>query len=313
MCYNLIMARTQSIVTPDELKNLESKALEKRDRFYLGVVQGHKKEPSKAQKRLLKRPSVVNSPIEGRGSLFRYLAPLWRELTPAQKLVWSDAGVYSSLTNWQLFISDNAARIRNSLTLSVPPSELWQVRAGYVVINDPADEIILKQEHPLDYWVARKIVGKSWKYELVFLKETFSLPITISIRYKSNLSAFGSTQSARYYAVVWSSYQGQDIYTTIELNFNPSTDWELLTTDLTSVRGYIVGYTLFFEIKGYRGTILFDNIRAYHSGSNWARDPRCDQINKTFQKAFALVPPFWIPVSLPAGAEFYSVYPPSLA
>src|SRR5690606_30814919 len=104
------MARTQFIDVPDELKNLELAALERRDRFFLGVCQGHKRLPSKKQKRLLSRPSVVNSPQEGRGSLFRYLAPLWRGLTTEQKNVWKDAAAYSSLTNWQLFISDNAAR-----------------------------------------------------------------------------------------------------------------------------------------------------------------------------------------------------------
>lgn len=307
------MAKTQSVEVPDELKNLQRKALEQSDRFVLGVMQGHKREPSKRQKRLLNRPAVVNSPMEGRGSLFRYLAPLWRSLTPEQKEVWREAGTFSNITNWQLFISDNAARIRNSLTLSVPPSDLWQVRAGRFLIEDPATEIILKQEHPQSYWVTQKIPGAPWKYQLVNLVESFSLPLELQIRYKSDLTPVGGTQRARYYASVWSSYQGVDRFTDAVIDLNPSTDWVLDTVSISNVIGHVIGYTLYIEIVGYRGEVLFDNIRAIHSGSNWARDPRCDEIDKTFSKAFAVVPPFWIPVSLPEGAEFYSAFPPALS
>lgn len=306
------MARTERIDTPDELKNLQRKAHEQRDRYFLGVVQAHRREPSKAQKRLLKRPAVINSPQEGRGSLFRYLSPLWRQLTTMQKAVWSEAAQYSNINNWQLFISDNAARIRNSLTLSVPPSELWQVRTGYFNIESPATELILKQEHPQEYWVTQKIAGASWKYELVNLVEVFGFPLDLEFRYKSNLTPVGGTQKARYYARVWSSYQGVDRYTDCEVTLNPSTDWTLGTASISNVIGHVIGYTLYLEIVGYQGTLLFDNIRAVHGGTNWARDPRCDDISKEFKKAFAIVPPFWIPVSLPTGASFSTVFPPAL-
>jgi hypothetical protein len=306
------MAKTQSIDVADELKNLEAAALERSDRFVYGVVQAHKRLPSKKQKRLLARPAVLGSPQVGRGSLFRLFAPLWRELSTAQKDVWKDAGGVSGLTNWQTFVSDNAARVRNSLALSVPPSELWQVRAGRLLIESPASEIILKQEHPLDYWTAPKIVGKSWKRELVRLTETFSLPLSLSIRYKSNLSATGPEQVARYFARIWYSYQGTDRTVDVVCDFSASSDWVELTASLSGITGIIIGYTLFLEVSGYTGELLFDNIEATHGGTNWARDPRCDDISKTFVKGFAVVPPFWVPVSLPTGASFSTEFPPSL-
>lgn len=296
------MARTTFIDVPDELKNVQRQALEQRDRFFLGVCQSHKRLPSKVRKKLIRQYS-----------LFGFLATYWRQLNSTQKAVWSDAGAYSNLTNWQLFISDNAARIRNDLTLSVPPSDLWQVNAGRLLIESPASELILKQEHPHSYFVAQKIVGASWKRELVELTETFSLPLDISIRYKSNLASTGPTQSARYFARVWTSYQGRDIETDFAIDFNPSTDWTFDTLEISGLRGIVIGYTLFLEIIGYTGELLFDNIRAIHGGTNWALDPRCDEINKQFEKAFSAVPPFWIPVSLPAGSQFFSVYPPSLS
>lgn len=297
----LIMAKTQSVSVPDEIKTLYNSAIELSDPFVFGTAQAHKALPPDRRKAALKGQSV-----------FRFLAPIWRELTPEQKLVWKEAGVYSGISGWQLFVSDNSARIRTQLPLDIPPSELWQVNAGRLLIESPADTLILKQEHPQSYWAAGKVVGASWKKQLVRIVENFSLPLELQIRYKTNLTPVGDTQSARFFARIWTSYQGQDIYSDLDINFSPSADWTYSTVTESAMRGILIGYTLYLEIIGYTGEVLFDNIRALHSGSNWAQDPRCDEINKIFRKAFAVVPPFWVPVSLPSGSTFSSQYPPSL-
>lgn len=295
------MAKTETVEIPDELKNLANKALEQSDRFVYGVTQAHKSLPSDARKKLIKEQS-----------LFGFLAPLWRELTPEQKMLWGEAATYSSITNWQLFISDNAARIRNEMSLGDAPSDLWQVNAGMLTIASPASEIILKQEHPLSYWVAQKVVGQSWKRELTLLQEPFALPLELGIRYKSDLTPEGGMQRARFFARIWASYQGVDEYTDVSVELSPSVDWTLGEQTSAQIRGILIGYTLYLEVVGYRGRLLFDNIRATHSGQNWARDPRCDNVSQVFSKAFAVVPPFWLPVSLSSGASFSSVYPPTL-
>jgi len=295
------MAKTQTIEIPDELKNLESKALERSDRFVYGTVQAHKSEPSKARKKLIKEMS-----------LFGYLATIWRTLTDEQKNVWRIAGGTTSLTNWQLFVSDNAARLRSELELNTPPSYLWQVRAGYINITSPACSILLKQEHPINYWVTQKIAKRPWARELVYIEENFSLPIDLEIRYKSNLTACGSEQRARYYVEVWTSYQGEDIMHEVAIDFDPVKDWTFETVDIASLRGIIIGYTIYIDVFGYTGTLAFDNLAVVHGGTNWARDPRCDEIDKTFKKAFAIVPPYWIPVDVGDGVSYSSVYPPSL-
>lgn len=305
------MARAQFQDIPDELKLAARRSRQNRDRFILGVTQAQRREPSKAQKRLLRRPAIVNSPMQGRGSLFRFLSPYWRNLSEAQKAYWSGAAPFSSLTNWQLFISDNSARIKNSVSFPGTPSEVWQVRTGKITIESPASEILLKQEHPQSYIVAQKIAGTPWKKEIVEITEVFSLPLTIGLSYKSNLSTSGGTQRARLYAVVTYSYQGIDYTRELVVNLNPSTDWAEATATLSSVRGIIRAYTLYLDIFGYTGDLLFDNVQATHGGTNWARDPRCDNISQTFSGAFALVPPFWSPVSLPSGSSFSSVFPPS--
>lgn len=306
------MARTSFQNVPDELRPLFNKALEQRDRFGLGVVQGAKRLLSDRERKLLSRKAIVNSPMEGRGSLFKYLAPFWWQLSAPQRETWKEAGAISGLSGWQLFISDNAVRIRNSMALPVPPSLLWQVRAGHLKIESPASELILKQDHPLEYWVLQKRRGQPWKSDPVLLKEQFSLPLQIAIRYKSNLIPATGEKKARYFARVWTSYQGKNTETDIEIPFAVSTDWTLAQASTAGLRGILISYTLFLEIKGYTGEVLFDNIRAVHTGTNWARDPRCDEINKKFKNAFAMVPPFWVPVSLPEGSSFASQYPPLL-
>lgn len=295
------MAKTEAVDVPDELKVLHRKSIQQRDRFIFGVCQGQHSLPSKVQKKLIRELS-----------LFGYLATYWRALTTTQKTTWKDAAAYSSLTNWQLFVSDNAARLRDSLPLNQPPSDLWQVRAGQIVISAPASEILLKQEHPQSYIVAEKVPGAPWKNEIVAITETFSLPLTLAIRYKSDLTATGGTQRARYYASVRVSYQGVETEHVYAIDFSPSVDWTYATVATGFLRGIVIGYTLYLDVYGYTGTLLFDNIEATHGGTNWARDPRCDDVSKEFKKAFALVPPFWVPESLPAGASFASQYPPAL-
>jgi len=295
------MALTQTIVIADELKNVQATAFEQRDRYELGVIQAHKSELSLARKKLIKEMSLLG-----------YLKTLWRELTPEEKLVWKTAGAYSGLSGWQLFVSDNAQRLKYDLETNIPPSDLWQVRTGKITIESPAQSILLKQEHPSRYWVAGKVAGKSWKNELVLLTENFSLPLELGIRYKTDLTAVDAPHVARYYARVWTSYQGQDIQTDVEIPLTPTADWNYATITQSYLRGIIIGYTLFLEVQGYRGTILFDNIKATHGGTNWVRDPRCDDIQKTFTKAYSVVPPFWVPVAVSEGALYTSVFPPSL-
>lgn len=306
------MAKTSTQNVPDELRNLFNKSVEQRDRYILGVAQGHKRLPSDRQRKALRRVANINSPQSGRGSLFKFFSPMWRALTDEQKEAWRQAAVNSALTGWQLFISDNAARARASLEFGIPPSDLWQVRAGQIKIESPASSIKLGQAHPLDYVVTRKIRGQPWKEEVVAVKENFGLPLELQIRYKSDLTPVGGTQFAAYYAEVWSSYQGVDTMTHLEIPLSETTDWTLETVSLSHVIGHIIGYTLYIEVIGYTGEILYDNIRALHSGQNWARDPRCDNISRVFTKGFSQVLPFWIPLDLTEGASFASYYPPAL-
>lgn len=295
------MAKTQTIEIPDELTELFDKSIERGDRFVYGTVQAHKSELSRKGKEKLKAKG-----------LFGFLSLLWATLDDEDKDTWADAGDPSGLTNWQLFISDNAARLRNDLSLAVPPSAKWQVRTGYLDLADGATQIKLVQKHPLSYWIAQKIAGKPWKRELVKITEQLSLPLRIGLSYKADLTASGSNPSAQFYARVWSSYQGVNRYTDLEIPFSAQTDWVIEEETLSSVIGYLIGYEIIFEIEDYEGVLFFDNLIVEHSEQNWARDPRADNVDKVFEKGFAVVRPFWVPEVLPSGATYQTVYPPAL-
>ena len=306
------MVKTSYVGTPDELRQLAQKSFQQRDRYILGVVQSQRRELSRAKKRELSRAAKVASPQKGRGSLFKYFSPFWRSLTSAQKAVWTQAAAVSGLNGWQLFISDSAARIKNYLQFGSDPNLLWQVRTGYIKIESPANNILLKQEHPLSYWVQSHVRGMSWKKTLQNLTEYFSLPLSLKIRYKSNLIPSGSIQRLRYFAIVKSSYQGVDRETEVICNLNPSTDWAEVSASLSSVIGYIISYILYIEVYGYVGELFIDNLRCEHGGFNWVRDPKSNEMDKIFIKQFAIIKPFWEIVNQPVGASFQSVFPPAL-
>lgn len=306
------MAKVQSFLTPEELVPLRQKTIQARDRFTLGAVQSQRRPLSRAKRRLLTRPAITNSPMKGRGSLFKKFSPMWRDLPQYKKDNYKAGGVPSFLTNWQLYISDNAARLRHSLPLEQPVSEIWQVRTGRIFLTNHTPAFVIKQEHPHKYTVTRKVRKMPWKEEMVNITEYFALPIKLEIRYKSNLLAVGSTQQARYFARIWSSYQGVDIFTDLEINFDAVTDWVHKTVQLPSIRGIVIGYTLYIEILGYTGEILFDNLRCIHSGQNWVRDPRCDNVGRVFKGGFSEVKPFWEIEKQPSETFFGTVYPPAL-
>lgn len=297
---------------PDELERVANKSFQQRDRYIRGVVQSQPRLLPKRKKRELSRVAKIASPMQSRGSMFKYLSPLWRALSSGEKKVWADAGKVSGLNGWQLFVSDSAARFKNYLDLGELPSDLWQVRTGKIKIDAPASSILIKQSHPYDYWITSKIRGKAWKSELKLLREYFSLPLTLKIRYKSNMISLNPDAFAKFYAIVLSSYQGVDRENKVEINLNLNTDWTFAEATLDKVSGYIMGYTLFLEVKNARGEILMDNLRAEHSGQNWVRDPRCDDVAKIFKKQFQIVKPFWEIEDEQAGASFLSVFPPAL-
>ena len=264
-------------------------------------------------------------------SLLPQVAEAWGLLTEEEKAAWSSAGAECGLNGWRLFVQDKIIRIKNSIAGNATPNFLHQSWVGYLYIQSPASEIKIAQYHPRSYWVLQKVYGKKGMYVPVEITEDFSLPLSLELNYKSDLElvdlcvgAFGVSEFAvsefgnevgpdeviaKFYAIVRSSYQGVDRFVNAEISLSLSSDWNNATVNLSSVQGYVIGYTLYFHLSNLRGTLWCDNIKAEHSGQNWVRDPYCKDLFEGFTRAFYQIPKHWVYVENPAGSEFGSIYP----
>lgn len=241
-------------------------------------------------------------------SLLPQIAELWNAFSPAEKLSWDSAGSEMGLTGWKLFVQDQVIRIKNELIGVATPSLLHQSWVGQLKIASPSTEIKIGQFHPRSYWISKSVRGKKGMREPVLITEDFSLPFTIGLNYKSDLSVVGGSPSARFFARVWYSYQGQNLFLEKDIVLDLSSDWKTAETTLSSISGILISYDLFIHLKDVRGDLFFDNVRSEHSGQNWARDQYCKDIEQAFTRAFFQVPKHWVAIILPNGSEFDTIY-----
>lgn len=262
--------------------------------------------PRVAKKNLLQSKKKIAGLTQR--SLLPQVSEAWGLLSDAEKLAWGNAGAESDLNGYRLFVQDKIIRIKNSLAGNATPSLLHQSWVGGLTIEDPATEIKITQLHPRAYWVWQKVGGKKGQYQPVLVTEDLSLPLSISLNYKADLVSQGAGSFAKFYAIVWSSYQGADIMNELKIDLDLSSAWKYASNVLTSVAGYVVAYNLFFHLYNVRGTLYIDNVKAEHSGQNWVRDTFCKDINQGFTKAFYQIPKHWAAVTLPSGADYESLY-----
>lgn len=241
-------------------------------------------------------------------SLLPQVAEAWALLSPAEKTAWTTAGAERNLNGWRLFVQDKCARIKNDLAGNATPTTLHQSWVGNLKIEAPASELKILQIHPIFYWVSKKVTGKKGMYVPTKVTEGFSLPLVLTLSYSSNLSSVGDGSFAKFYAVVWSSYQGVDRETVLEIPLDLVSNWKTVSDTLSSVIGYIVGYTLYFHLYNVRGDVYIDNVKATHSGQNWVRDTYCEDILQGFTRAFYQIPQNWSAETLPDGAFYDSIY-----
>jgi hypothetical protein len=292
------MARTTFIEVPEGQEDLYWKSLQSGDRFTFSKITrkikfyGRKKIAGLTRRSYLPAMSVI-----------------WRTYSDELKEDWSDAGAERGIYSWQAFVADQSHRIKYGIEGEATPSIYHQDDVGCIKIEDPAEETKLVQLHPSQYWINQKVQGKKRMYEPVSVTEAFSLPLTLKINYKSDLTSQGDGSFAKYYAIIKHSYQGQNLTTNLELDIPLSDGWATLEDTISEVNGAVQGYDLYFHLYKVRGTLLFDNPKAEHNGSNWVRDPYCEDISKAFTRAFYQIPESWAAITLPEGAAYNSVYP----
>jgi hypothetical protein len=233
---------------------------------------------------------------------------IWNSFDTTTQNLWKSAGLLTGLTGFRFFVQDKVLRLKNFISGESTPSLLYQSMVGRLHVESPATGLLITQIHPLTYYVLKKKTGKATMYSAVEVVESFALPLNLYINYKTNLTALSGGYSVRFYAIIYSSYQGRTIETPIDIDFDLITDWKTASVGIGEVIGLVRGYALFLELDGVRGDVWFDNVQAVHSGQNWVRDTHCNNIKQAFTKQFFQVPAHWVAIDLPSGSYYNSEY-----
>jgi hypothetical protein len=292
------MAKTSYLDIDSELEEKYYSNLQSADRFILPRIS--------VKKVLLSQQKIAD--LTSR-SYLPVCSELWNAFTEEQQQAWKDVDPHPQQHGWRTFVADQCKRIKFGIEGVATPNEYHQDMVGKILIEEPAEEIKLIQPHPSSYWLQKKVTGKKGMYEMVEISEVFALPLSISINYKADLISTGEGSFAKFYASVRHLYQGQNLNTDLEINIPLSSAWAYDTVELTSLTGLAISYNLYIHLYKVRGTLLFDNIKAEHSGSNWARDTYCKNVEQDFTRQWYQVPKNWGVVEMPEGAGYLSVYP----
>ena len=291
------MAKVSYISIPAGFEDIYKKALQPGDRFTFSRVR-------------VKDVFLSRTRVKGvtQKSIMVELGPVWQAMSAGDKADWEAAGAASGLTGWKQFVVDTAERRKAGHAGYATPNTLFQSEVGRIEVESPATGLTIEQPHPLTYYVYRKVPGTRSQYNPVLVTESFGFPVEIGISWHTDLTAIDGNARARFYLQIFSSYQGTDIETILEIPFGMSDEWQSATAELSSVVGPVQSYGAFIEVYNARGSLYFDNVSITHNGQNWARDPDCNNVAQAFTKAFAQIPRHWAPVDISDGADFGSFY-----
>jgi len=292
------MAQIGALVVPPELVDLWNRLFTVSDNRVHGAVRkiGY----------LTSRRKVTNLTTK---SLLPQIRELRNSLTIDEVNDWKAAAAVSGQNWWNLFVADTSYRIKYGMAGIAHPSLLHQYKVGRIEIAAPATRVKLVQYHPVLYYINKKMRGSTTIREDVPISEKLLLPLTIGLSYKSSLGSNGTSPKAEFYAIIQSSYQGRTIETKVGLNLSLSTGWVSTSAVASEVIGVARSYNLFIELTDVAGSFEFDNIIATHTGTNYARDKRCNDVNNELTRTNFQIEKSWEELFLPTGSGFDSVYP----
>lgn len=242
-------------------------------------------------------------------SLLPQIKELWNALDTMTKDAWKAAGAAQSYNGWNLFVQDTAYRLKFEIEGLATPSTIHAYKCGEIVMASPADFFRLEQLHPVRYYRMKKVAGTKSQREPVAITEQLLLPLTIGLSYRSNLTSNGPNPYAKFYAAVTRSYQSLDLIEEFGFDIPLSSDWARQTATLNEVVGTARWYSLYIELNDVLGTLQFDLLQSTHTGTNFARDFRCNNISAGFSNYNYQLPAAWAADSAEQGVTFGSVYP----
>jgi len=242
-------------------------------------------------------------------SLLPQVAESWRALSAPERALWITAGQQTGINGWNLFTQDTCYRIKYGKIGLAVPSNIHQYKVGKIQIDAPASQASIVQYHPNVWFTFQKVQGTKSQYYEKRIEERLQLPLQIGLSYRSDLVSTGSGSYVTFYALVTSHYQGEDIETEVAISIPTQATWTRETIVLNEVLGVARWYDLRIDCFNVRGTLEFDNLQSQHSGTNFGRDIRCNNVNSPLSRVYFQVGKAWEENILPLGASFGSVYP----
>lgn len=292
------MVQVGALEIPPELLEAFRKLVSSTSNRQTGAVRRHGYIPSREQ--------IVKLTTR---SLLPQITTLWKSMSAPEQAAWKAAAAVTGMNGWNLFVQDTAYRIKYGIAGVAVPSLIHQYKVGRIEIASPAQRVLLAQYHPNKYYVSKKMRGNTSQREDVAVVEPFQLPLEVGCSFRSKLTAVTGTPKARFYAIVYSSYQGRTIESEVGFNIPLESDWQSQTSTITEVIGVGRDYNLWIELDGVRGVFEWDNVISRHTGTNWARDKRCLDVNNELTRVNYQIEKSWEEQFLPNGAQFDSVYP----
>jgi len=290
------MVKTSYLDIPPELEEKYYSGLQSMDRFIIPRI--------KVKTSLLSKKRLE---ITARSYLSQYVA-LWNNFTDEQKANWKSVDPHSQKHGFRTFTADQAQRIKLELGGVATPNQYHQNMIGRILIQSPADELKITQSHPSSYWISQKVEGKDNMYQPVEISESFSLPLKITIGYKSDLISTNGGSFAYFYAVIRHLYQGENLSYNLIIDIPLQSHWYKEEITISELIGEAISYDLYIHLYKVTGTLFIDNVKAEHSGSNWAIDTFCNKIEQNFSRGFYQISQPWTPITLPTGASYKSIY-----
>ncbi len=292
------MAQTGALVVPPELLELFQKLISTTSNRRTGAIRKHGYLQSK--KKVLELTTR---------SLLPQITAQKATLDESEVLAWKAAAAAGRQNWWNLFVQDTAYRLKYGISGLATPSPLHQYKVGRIEIAAPADRVLLTQYHPVKYYISKKMPGNTSLREDVAVVEKLALPLEIGLSFRTNLTALTGDPKVRFYAIIYSSYQGRTIETEVGFDIPLTSVWTRETAIISEVVGIARSYDLFIELDNVRGVFEWDNVLSYHTGTNYARDFRCTDVNNEPTIVNYQIEASWEELYLPTGAAFSSVYP----
>lgn len=208
-------------------------------------------------------------------SVFPTIAEWWNGMTQTMRDRWSWAGSYSAQSGWDLFAQDTAYRIANGISGLGEPNGYHQFKVGQLKIDSPASAIEIKLNLP-------RLSANVSDFEFNF---------------KNKLVSVGAGSYARVIYNFHIQYDEEDYWDYFSWDLYDYGVWDWIS-DIFDVYGADVSESyLTIKIYNMRGNLYFDGIRILCNDVNIANDWQCNRIEGA-----------WLPVNVPAGASFQSVY-----